>query len=54
METPTSRDETVIRDIDAATTEWDSVVESWHVEDHRMAMEAVEWYEAWMTREQNG
>lgn len=51
MDKPTPADERVIADIDAATTEWDSVVQSWHVPEHVAAIDAVTAYEAWLNTE---
>lgn len=51
MDKPTLADERVIADIDAATTEWDSVVQSWHVPEHIAAIDAVTAYESWLNGE---
>lgn len=54
VETPSPKDAHIISVIDGALAEYDSQVEAWRVEDHKLAMDAVEWYEGWITREQNG
>lgn len=54
MEAPNPKDAHIIEVIDNALLEYDSEVQSWRVEDHKLAMEAVERYEAWLVHEQNG
>lgn len=54
VEKPSPKDERIIATIDAALAEYDSVVESWRIEDHILCLEATANYEAWLTAEQNG
>lgn len=40
--------------IDNTLSEYATSVEARRLEDHKMAMDAIEWYERWLQHEQNG
>lgn len=54
MDRPNPKDAHIIEVIDNALAEYDSEVEAWKVEDHRMAMDATAYYEAWLRHDRNG